>query len=253
MLESEDTMIMARPPRRDFLRLTATGAAFTVLPARGARAQGGELSVGALYPLTGPAAAFGIQQSNGLKLAAQFVNQEGGVKGRQIKFVFGDATNNATAVAGAERLVQSGVPLIFGTASSGLSLAASPVAERAGVVYVETGALNAALTNRGFKNYFRTRANNDIFARRAIAITKEVIAPKLGKQPAQMTAVVLHESPRPRTSRRSSSATRARSPMSSTGRHTPATPSSSGGRPRSAATPRPAPWPSPAAPARRTS
>ena len=164
-----------------------------VLPARAARAQAGDLSVGALYPLTGAAAAFGIQQSNGLKLAAQFVNQEGGVKGRQVKFIFGDATNNATAVAGAERLVQSGVPMIFGTASSGLSLAASPVAERAGIVYVETGALNAALTSRGFKHYFRTRANNDIFARRSIAITKEVIAPKLGKQPAQMTAVVLHE------------------------------------------------------------
>ena len=115
------------------------------------------------------------------------------MQGRQVALTFGDAVNSATAVAGAERLVQSGVPLIFGTASSGLSLAASPVAERAGVVYVETGALNAALTGRDLKFFFRTRSDNQIFADRAIELTKDVIAPRLKKPFNELKAVVLHE------------------------------------------------------------
>lgn len=179
--------------RRDLWKPALGAAALVGLRGLPAAAQQQELQLGALFPLTGVAASFGTQQVNGLKLAVQFINEEGGVKGRKVGLVFGDATNNSTAVAGAERLVGSKVPLIFGTASSSLSMAASPVAERAGVVYVEVGALNAELVHRGFKFFFHTRANNEIFARQALGATADVLGPKLGKQPAQMTAVVLHE------------------------------------------------------------
>lgn len=179
--------------RRDLWKPALGAAAALALRIRPGAAQQPELQIGALYPLTGVAASFGTQQANGLKLAVQFINDAGGVKGHKVTLEFGDATNNATAVSGAERLVGSKVPLIFGTASSGLAMAASPVAERAGVVYVETGALNAALNHRGFKFFFHTRANNEIFARQALAVTSDVLASKLGKKPEQMTAVVLHE------------------------------------------------------------
>ena len=149
--------------------------------------------LGALYPLTGPLAAFGVQQTNGLQIAVDFVNEAGGVNGRPIELTFVDATSSDEAVSGAERLVEQDVPLIFGTASSGFSLAASPVAERAGVVYVETGALNHALVERGFQWYFRTRADNETYSAAAVEATAEVIAEALGKPIEDMTSVVLHE------------------------------------------------------------
>lgn len=159
----------------------------------GTEASGEPIVLGALYPLTGPLAAFGVQQTNGLKIAVDFVNERGGVNGRPVELTFVDATSSDEAVSGAERLVQQGVPLIFGTASSGFSLAASPVAERAGVVYVETGALNHALVERGFQWYFRTRGGNQTYAGAAVDSTADVIADALGKSVEDMTAVVLHE------------------------------------------------------------
>lgn len=179
--------------RREFLKTALGAAAIGCFGRASAWAQSEPLKLGALYPLTGPVAAFGIQQANGLKVAVEFINQSGGVQGRQVELIFGDATNSATAAAGAERLIESGVPLIFGTASSGLALAASPVAERAGVIYVETGALNAALTERGYKFFFRTRANNQTLANKAMDLTRDVIAPRLRKSPKDLKAVVLQE------------------------------------------------------------
>ena len=112
--------------------------------------------IGALYPLTGNLALLGNENLNGAQIAVDVVNEAGGIGGKKVELVTGDASTPDKAQAEAERLLSSaGVQVITGTYSSGLSYAASQVAERRGAIYWETGGIADGLTKREFKNFFR--------------------------------------------------------------------------------------------------
>ena len=189
-----------RHRRGSGLSIAALGTAVIMLTSACATTEGegasggdGALTIGALYPLTGPLAALGIEQSNGVKLAVEFVNEQGGINGKPVKIKFQDASSSSAAASGVKRLIDDGVPVVFGTSSSGFSLAASPIAERAKIPYVETGALNEALVERGFKYYFRTRSANSQLVQAARDATAEVIAPGLGKDAGDIKAALVTE------------------------------------------------------------
>ncbi len=88
----------------------------------------GPLKIGVLAPYTGGLANFGPQFENAIKLAANHVNDAGGVLGQPVQVVSGDESDNPeAAVAEANRLVDiEGVHAIVGAAGSGRTL---PVAE----------------------------------------------------------------------------------------------------------------------------
>src|SRR5919109_1793355 len=73
---------------------------------------GGAIKIGALTPLTGPFAPWGIQVRAGMALAVNEINRAGGVKGRgagrQLNLVVADdqSTNTTAAVDGFRRLTQ---------------------------------------------------------------------------------------------------------------------------------------------------
>lgn len=92
--------------------------------------------VGALYPLTGGLAVLGNENFEGAQIAVDVINEQGGVAGRKVELVSGDASTPEKAQSEAERLLSiPGVQVITGTYSSGLSYAASQVAERRGAIY----------------------------------------------------------------------------------------------------------------------
>lgn len=150
--------------------------------------------IGALYPLTGNLALLGNENLVGARIAVAMINEAGGVDGRPVELVTGDASTPDKAQSEAERLSSlEGLQVITGTYSSGLSYAASQVVERRGGFYWETGGIADGLTQRKFKNYFRTVFTASSNGRLAATVAQDLIAPKLGKKPDELTLMIVHE------------------------------------------------------------
>ena len=70
------------------------------------RAQADAIRIGHLTPLTGFLGPLGEYAVMGVKLAADEINDAGGVMGRKIELVMEDSVNPQTASAKAERLIE---------------------------------------------------------------------------------------------------------------------------------------------------
>ncbi|SFE93108.1 ABC transporter substrate-binding protein [Alteribacillus iranensis] len=155
---------------------------------------GDEIRIGALFPLTGSLALLGNESYDGIKLVADVVNENGGINGKQISLVKADAPDATAAQSEANRLIsQEKVPLIMGTYSSGLSIAATQVAERNGTIYVESNAVSDEITERGFENIFRVTESASMQGDAAVSFTNEYLAPDFGVKVDELTAVIMHE------------------------------------------------------------
>ncbi len=159
-----------------------------------ARAQGNETRLGALFPLSGALALMGDECLRGLEMAVEERNAAGGVLGRALRLVKGDAADPNLAVAEARRLMTSErVAAIFGTYGSQLALPASQVVELQGLTYFELGAISDALTERGFRGLFRLCPRASDFGRQGVAAVTEVLAPLWQTEPAGIGIAILHE------------------------------------------------------------
>ena len=130
-----------RQRRRDFLLKTAPGAfAATVaaaVPIRSLRAAE-TVNIGGLYPTTGSFAQIGQVCANAAKLAAQMVNDAGGIKslgGAKLNLIVSDVQSDTTVTRTETDRLITGYKLsaIHGAYASALTLIASEVAERAKV------------------------------------------------------------------------------------------------------------------------
>lgn len=153
-----------------------------------------QVKIGALYPFSGGLALLGDESFRGLELAIEERNAVGGLKKQKIEIVKGDAVEPNQAVGEARRLTSvDKVPVIFGTYSSSLSIAATQVAELAGVPYFELGAISDPITERGFKNVYRTNPTARDFASRMVDAVGEAIAPALGVDAKSLKVAIIHE------------------------------------------------------------
>lgn len=157
--------------------LTLVSALLVVAPP--AAPQVKEVVIGVLYPLSGNAAQVGIDASNAVKLAAEIVNgkhdlnlplarTEGlpGLGGAKIRLVVIDHQGKPDVGQGeAERLItQEKVHALFGAYFSSVTGTASQVAERQGIPFVNAESSSPALTERGFKWFFRTSPHDGTFS-----------------------------------------------------------------------------------------
>lgn len=153
-----------------------------------------DVKFGALYPFSGELALLGEESFRGLEIAVEEINANGGVQGEQIVLVRGDAVDNNQAIGEARRLTSvEEVKAIFGTYSSGRSMAASQVAELARTPYFELGAVTADLTNRGFQYLFRTNPTAIETGAMTMEIVEKVVAPALGVDPKELRLAILYE------------------------------------------------------------
>jgi branched-chain amino acid transport system substrate-binding protein len=175
--------------RRRWL-LGALGAAAP----RVADAQAQEVRIGALFPFSGTLALLGDEGFRGLELAVEERNAAGGLAGRPLRLVRGDAADQAHAVAEARRLMGAErVAAIFGTTASPASFAATQLAEVQGIAYLELGALSDSITERGFRGVFRTSARAAEHGAVAVEAVQEVLAPAWGADPRALRIALLHE------------------------------------------------------------
>ena len=107
----------------------AAGGLATPAYLRQARAQDGPIRVGIISPVTGAWTVYGRAHLSGFELAAEEINERGGVLGRQIELVVGDSqTEPRIVVEQANRLIrQDEVDFLAGTFSSAERNAAGPV------------------------------------------------------------------------------------------------------------------------------
>jgi branched-chain amino acid transport system substrate-binding protein len=92
---------------------------------------GGEpIRIGALTSLNGPFTPWGLQVRDGMQLAVDEINADGGVDGRELELVVvDDQSDPEEGTAGIERLVEDDVVAVGGIISSDVGLATSRIAE----------------------------------------------------------------------------------------------------------------------------
>lgn len=113
--------------------------AATLLPVVAGAAE--PIRIGSFLSLTGPYAVMGEPEKKTLDLYVERINDAGGVLGRPLELtVFDDASDPARAASLMKRLIDSEqVDFVIGGSGTPTSLAAIPLAERAGLVYLSLG------------------------------------------------------------------------------------------------------------------
>lgn len=152
------------------------------------------IKIGEINPFSGPLAKYGLELARGHELAVDQVNAKGGLLGRKVELIRGDATNPQQAIATVEQLAtRDNVDLFSGTYMSPVSAAASDAAQRYNRLYWETIATAQELTDRGLPNFVRTGPSATSYAVESVAAIKDLIAPAFNKSPRDLKIWVEHE------------------------------------------------------------
>lgn len=125
--------------RRTFL-LAGAAVIGLALAATGAKAQEA-IKLGSIFSLTGGYATIEDPALKGAKLAIKQINAAGGIKGQQIELIQYDGKSTLEDIANAaQRLVhEDKVIAIVGVCDSGFYLASAPIAQDAGIPYLDVG------------------------------------------------------------------------------------------------------------------
>ena len=108
------------------------------------------IRIGVTQPLTGPVAASGNYVVQGAEIAESFLNDSGGILGKEVRLLIEDNKSNPKeAVASAEKLiVRDRVPVLMGAWSSTYTLAVMPKLMEHGVpMVVETSSSDKITTS----------------------------------------------------------------------------------------------------------
>jgi branched-chain amino acid transport system substrate-binding protein len=109
------------------------------------------LKIGFFGDLSGPTFNFGQSAMNGVLMAADEINQGGGINGHQIDVVIEDdkGSPEASAQLAGKLIAHDKVVAIIGAGASGNSLAAAPKAQSAKVPLIAPSSTNPAVTQVG--------------------------------------------------------------------------------------------------------
>lgn len=164
--------------RRQLIRRIGVASLYLWGLGRGvARAQqrGEEIRIGTLTPLTGSGSPFGPGLQRGIVMAAEAVNQAGGVMGRPVRLFHEDSqTSPEAAVRAAKKLIEiNRVQAILGTWSSGVTAAIAPLCIENRVLNMNTsGATELPIGPAGDDYLWRCTGSNalygEVFARWAL-------------------------------------------------------------------------------------
>jgi branched-chain amino acid transport system substrate-binding protein len=122
-----------------------------VVHARAGQPTGEPIKVGHFASMTGKEATFGISTDNGIRLAMEEFNAAGGLNGRPIQLItYDDKGEEKEASVAVTRLVeQDRVLAVLGEVASGLSMAAGPICQKAGVPMISPSSTNPRVTKVG--------------------------------------------------------------------------------------------------------
>ena len=151
------------------------------------------IRVGALFPLEGPQSTLARQEYQGVEIARDMFNMDGGVGGAPVELDSRELDNPSSAPAAVQSLRGDGVSVVIGTYSSALSVPASAAAAAAGLTYWEAGAVADRVTGRALPGVFRVGASGANLGSNSATFTATVLAPRLGLTPATTRVSVVLE------------------------------------------------------------
>jgi len=133
------------------------------------------IKVGVTVSLSGQYAAPGSEELQGIQMWAHDLNARGALLGRPVDIVYYDDKSDAdTSAALYERLIsEDKVDLLLGPYSSGLTLAASRVADKNNFPMVATGASSPDIWSWGNKNIFQVDTPADTYVNLVITSAKK--------------------------------------------------------------------------------
>ena len=117
------------------------------------RANAGDLTIGVLWPVTGPLAQIATDSINGFQMYLD--EHKGNFHGATVKLIVADTqAKPATAVLQAEKLIkQNHVNMLIGGVLASTGYALAPVSTREKVVYISSIAASDDLTQRDAAKY----------------------------------------------------------------------------------------------------
>lgn len=154
----------------------------------------GEVIVYVAGPLSGFQANTGQTVAGGVRLMAEQLNRSGGLLGYKVKVVALDDEADSDVAAGVAAQIKEAVDRgdrvigVIGHPNSGQTAAAMAVYKDLSIVVITPTASEVALTQQGYRNFFRVNAANDLQAK----IGADYLTNKLG---AKKVAVLYNDDP----------------------------------------------------------
>jgi branched-chain amino acid transport system substrate-binding protein len=127
------------------------------------RASSKSINLGATLPLTGEVASYGQKAKRGIEMAVAEQNATGGLLGKQIVVDFQDDRNDkkeAVSIMTKFATIDK-VPVVFGSAGSGVTLSIAPLANRYKVILISPTSSSSQLSTEGGQFFFRTVPADD--------------------------------------------------------------------------------------------
>ena len=121
------------------------------MPPRPRRRAGEPIKIGSPYNLTGGYASIDNPAANGSRLAVKEINEAGGVLGRPLEIIIEDGKSDVPTITSvAKKLVEEdGVHVMAGLTDTSYMLAAGPVAQEAGIPFLDVGGTAPLITTVG--------------------------------------------------------------------------------------------------------
>jgi branched-chain amino acid transport system substrate-binding protein len=135
------------------------------------------IPIGFFGDLTGPTFNFGLSAKNGVLMAADEINQAGGINGHKLDLVIEDdkGSPEESAQITGKLIERYKVVAIIGAGASGNSLAAGPKAQSAHVPLISPSSTNPAVTQAGdyiFRACFIDAFQGEVMAKFAVKTLK---------------------------------------------------------------------------------
>jgi len=139
-----------------------------------------EIVVGAILPLTGSISNYGQEFKQGIDIAVDEINENGGIFGRNISVdYFNNIGSPYMSKWAIKYYADEGVPAVIGAVSSTATMAIAPIAEERGIVLISPSATNPALSD--YKNYVFRTISSDKYQGRGIGKLLSVLHPELNR------------------------------------------------------------------------
>jgi len=154
-----------------------------------------EIKIGAIIPLTGDNAIYGVAIKKGIDLAVKEINNRGGINEKKLVVVIEDSeANPLKGVNSFKKLITiDEVPMVIGAVFSAVTLAIAPIAEQNKIVLLSPTSSAVELSGVGdyiFRIYPSDSYDGDFLANFAIEELNAKTASVLYIQAASVTAII---------------------------------------------------------------
>jgi branched-chain amino acid transport system substrate-binding protein len=109
------------------------------------------ITIGGIFPLSGPVAVYGVECKNGIELAIEEINAQGGINGKKLALISEDDEGNPEKTVNAYKKLTTSdkATIIIGSLTSGCTQAITSLAQAQKVLLVAPAATMESITDAG--------------------------------------------------------------------------------------------------------